>query len=216
VDVKKLVDRVRDLMLSPRETLPLTLAESGEPRDVLIPYVMVLAALGPIAGFLSTGVIGMYIPAQSIFNTTVPAMYVRAPFAALLVSALRFGMGIASWWCLALVYDKLAPGFGGKHDRAGAFKASASTLTPLWLAGALSLFNSVPHLDFLGYVGGVAALAYAVLIGMYAVPLQLSTPEPKAVGHVLASLGITVVATAISYVLVTSLVVWPFFGSFLH
>lgn len=211
LDWKKLVERVRDLLLSPRETLPLTLAESGAPRDVLKPYVLVLAALGPIAGFLSTGVIGMYIPAQSIFNTTIPSMYVRAPVAALLVGALRYGMGIAAWWFLALVLDKLSVSFGGKHDRAGAFKASAATLTPIYLGGALSLFNSVPHLDFLIYVGGVAALAYAVLIGIYAVPLQLSIPEPKAVGHVLASLGITVVATALSYVLVTSLLVWPFF-----
>jgi hypothetical protein len=211
-DFRALALRVRDLLLAPRETLPLTLAEGGTLRDVLIPYVLVLAAIGPIAGFLSMGIIGMYVPATTIFNTTVPSMYVRAPFAALLGGAVRYGLGIGSWWCLSMVYDFLAPKFGGKHDRAGAYKAAAATLTPLWLAGAFHLFNSVPHLDFLTYVAGVAALAYSVLIGMYAVPLQLSVPEPKAVGHTLASLGITVVATWLSYLLVTALIIWPFFA----
>jgi hypothetical protein len=216
VNLKALVDRVRDLMLSPRETLPLTLAESGAPKDVLIPYVLVLAAIGPIFGFLSVGIIGTYIPSTTIFNTTVPSMYVRSPLLGLFGSTIRYALSIGTWYCLAIVYDKLAISFGGRHDRAGAFKAAASTLTPLWLSGVLYLFNSVPHLDFVVYVGTIAALAYAVLIGMYAVPLQLSTPEPKAVGHVLASLGITIVAALLSYVLVSALLLWPFFSAIGH
>jgi hypothetical protein len=211
VDLRALATRVRDLLIAPRETLPLTLAEAGGVRDVLIPYVIVLAAIGPIVGFLSMGIIGMYIPAQSIFNTTIPSMYVRSPILALFGGGIRFGLGIAGWWFLAFVLDFLAPRFGGKHDRAGANKAAAAILTPLFLAGASHLFNSVPHLDFLVYIAYMAALAYGVLIGMYAVPLQLSVPEPKAVGHTLASLGIAVVATWLSYLLVAALLIWPFF-----
>jgi hypothetical protein len=205
--MSNLVARVRQLLLAPRETLPLTLSDPGGLKDVLVPYVVVLAALGPLAGFLSGGLFGQYIPGQTIFNTTVPGMFVRAPVAALILSMVRFGVGVGSWWLLSFVLDRLAPSFGGKLDRAGAFKTAAALLTPVFLAGALSLLNSVPHLEALIYLGGIAALAYSVLIGMYAVPLQLSVPEPKAVGHVLASLAITVAAASLSYALLASMLV---------
>jgi hypothetical protein len=202
---RELVERAKQLLLAPRETLPLTLAESGAAKDVMVPYVVTLAALGPVAGFLSIGLIGQYIPSQTVFNTTVPSMFVRSPVAALLVAIARFGMGLSAWAVLSLLLDRLAPAFGGKRDRAGAFKSAAAMLTPIYLAGALSLLNSAPYLDWLIYVGSIAALAYAVLIGIYAVPLQLSVPEPKATGHTLASLGITVFVTAVLYYVLTAM-----------
>jgi hypothetical protein len=214
MDLRALVERVKQLVLAPRETLPLTLAESGDPKAVLVPMVVVLAALGPVAGFLSQGVVGTYVPPQTIFNTTVPAMYVRAPGIAALIAVLRYALGIGAWWLLAQVLDKLAPMpmFGGKSDLGGAYKTSAAMLTPIWLAGVLGILSSVPYLDALTFLGGIAGLVYAVLIGIYAVPLHLSVPEPKAIGHVLAALGVTVVATALSYVLLTTLLLRPFLG----
>ena len=68
----------------------------------------------------------------------------------------------------------------------------------------------MPHLDALSYVGATLALAYSVLIGMWAVPLLLSVPEPKAVGHMLAAMGITVVAAVAAQWLLTMLIIAPF------
>src|SRR5262245_50580476 len=115
MDLRALAERVKQLVLAPREALPLTLADPAEPRAVLVRMVVVLAGLGPLAGFLSQGVVGTYIPPQVIFNTTIPSMYVRAPGIAALVAILRYALGIGAWWLLAQVLDKLAPMpmFGG-------------------------------------------------------------------------------------------------------
>jgi hypothetical protein len=212
MNLRPLVERVKQLMMAPRETLPLTLADPGSARQVLIPYVVLLAAIGPVAGFLSAGVLGVHVPGRIVFNTTVPAMYVRAPGPAMLAAIVRFLVGVLAWWCLARAFDLLAPLFSGRHDRSGAFKAAAATLTPIWLAGAFSLLNSVPHAEFLAYVAAIFSLAYAVLIAMYAAPLHLSTPEPKAVNHAIAALGVTVAASVASYVLVTWFVVRALIG----
>jgi hypothetical protein len=203
---KALVDRVRRLLLHPQEMLPATLADSGELK-ALLPWVLVLTAIGPVVGFLSTGLIGYYQPSTVIFNTTVPGMFVRMPGLALVGAVLRFAVGVGGFYGYARVLGWLAPTFGGRNDLAGSLKTSAYTLTPIWLAGGLALFNSIPYLGWLVYVGNLAALGYSAFLGMKAVPLHLGTPEPKALGHVLASIGITVVAVAILYWLLTFLLV---------
>jgi hypothetical protein len=210
--VNDLIARVRGLLLKPKEELPKTLADSGELRAVLVPYVLVLAAIGPVAGFLSAGIIGTYIPATTIFNTTIPASFIRAPGTALVGSVLRYGLGVAAWVFFAWILNVLSPSFGGRSDKGGALKAAAAAVTPMWVAGALGLLGSVPFLGSLAMLGGLAALVYGVLIGMWAVPLHLGVPEPKAVGHVLAAMGITAVAVAITYWVLFAILLMVFVG----
>jgi hypothetical protein len=203
--VKGLVERVRALLLEPRHTLPLTLAESGEPRD-LLPFTAGLAALGPIALFLSDGVIGAYHPPTEIFNTTIPGGWLRVPGPAAVEMLISFGLALGAWPCLAAALEILAPKFGGLRDRRGAYKAAAYALTPVWLAGALFLFGSVPYLGILTMVGLTAGVAYSVFLGMIAVPLHLGTPEGKATGHALAGIGITATVVTVVYFVVSAAV----------
>jgi hypothetical protein len=206
MDLKWLVNRVRQLLLHPRKTLPATLAESGG-LTALLPYVLVLAAIGPFVGFLSSGVIGHYRPSTVIFNTTVPGMYVRAPGLALVTGILQFLVGVGAFYFYARVLGWLAPTFGGRDDRGGALKTSAYASTPIWLAGAFSLLNSIPYLGWIAYMANVAGFVYAVVLGTWSVPLHLGTPAPKAVGHVLASMGITVVAITLTYSLLALILI---------
>jgi hypothetical protein len=208
--IKSLVERVRGLLVEPRDVLPATLAESGAIKD-LLRYVIPLAAIGPLVGFLSAGLIGHYQPATNIFNTVIPSAYVRAPGTALVGSILRFAVSIGGWLLFAYVLDWLAPQFGARKDADGARKTAACAVTPIFLAGALGLFNSVPHLDWLIYVGDLAALGYGALIGAWALPLHLSTPEPKAAGHIVAAMGISVAAVTLAYWILAALLVAPFF-----
>ncbi|MFI5288932.1 MAG: hypothetical protein ACHQ17_04745 [Polyangia bacterium] len=208
----ELWERARRLLVDPRAELPRMLAESGDRRAILIPYVVALAAIGPVAGFVSEGVLGTYQPATTLFGTTVPAMYVRAPGVALVVMLLRYVVSVGAWFAFAGVLERLSPHFGGRRDPGGAYKTAAAVATPLWVVGALGLFGSVPHLDVAIWIGGAAALSYGVLIGMWAVPLHLATPEPKAAGHVLSTMSITVIASAAAYWLLHYLLIAPFAG----
>jgi len=199
--------RLRALLTTPRQAV----AESaGAPRGlraVLVPDVLMLAAIGPLAHLISTGLIGRYQPETRVLSTVVPGMWVRAPATAALTALAGYGIALAGFFCYAAALERTATAFGGSADRAGAYRTAALSATPVWVAGALGLCGSLPWVGFLAPLGLIAALVYAVLIGSFAVPLHLRTPEPRAIGQVLAALGLTVAATVILYWMVATLLI---------
>jgi hypothetical protein len=200
-----LIARVRGILLKPKAELPQTIAEPGDFKS-LLPYVVVLLALGALADFVSAGVIGVYMEPQVVFNMKIGGGFARAPVQALVGAALSVGMGVGVWWFYAFILETLAPSFGGRKDPAAAFKVAAYSATPIWVAGLLGIFRSVPYLGWLANIGKLAGLIYAVAIGIWALPILMGTPENKAPGHILAALGITLVATvAVSFVVFTLL-----------
>ena len=206
-----LIARARGILVSPREQLPLLIAESGGLKDLLVPYVLALAAIGPVMGFVSLGLIGHYETGPVIFNSAGPAAYVRLTGVAFVSAIVAFGMNVGAFVLLAEALSRLAPSFGGLRDDAGARKAAQCAVTPVFLAQALTVANSLPHLSSLAHIGLVAGLAYGVVITMWAVPLHLSVPEQKAPGHALAAIGITVVAAVAVTWLLTYLILAPLF-----
>lgn len=196
-----LVARVRGLLLTPKNELPKTIAEAGDVKS-LLPYVVVLLSIGALARFISAGIIGRYVAPQVVFGMKIGGGWFRAPIAALVGAVFAIGLGLGVWWFFAFILNTLAPSFGARKDEAAAYKVAAWTGTPIWIAGALAILGSVPYLDLLAALGQVAALVYAVLIGMWALPLLMGTPENKAPGHVLAAMGITLaVAAVVGFVL---------------
>jgi hypothetical protein len=212
-----LIARVRGILLKPKEELPKTIAEPGDFKS-LLPYVVVLLALGALADFVSAGVIGVYMEPQVVFNMKIGGGFARAPVQALIGAILSVGMGVGVWWFYAFILDTLSPSFGGRKDPAGAFKVAAYSATPIWIAGLLGIFRSVPYLGWLANIGKLAGLIYAVAIGIWALPILMGTPENKAPGHVLAAMGITLVATVAVWFVVFSLLFGMIFavGAGLH
>ncbi len=190
-----LIARVRGLLLEPKNELPKTIAEPGDFKS-LLPYVLVLLSIGALARFISAGIIGAYIAPQVLFGMKVGGGWYRAPVASLVGAVFHVGLGVAVWWFFGFILAALAPSFGARKDEEAALKVAACTATPIWLAGALALFGSVPYLGWVATLGQLAALVYAVLLGMWALPLLMGTPESKAPGHILAAMGITLAATA--------------------
>jgi hypothetical protein len=210
--MRDLVERVRQLLWRPRQSLPLTLAESGSARSVVGSYVVWLAAIGPLALFLSDGLIGAWHAPTTIFNTIIPGGWVRAPRPALVEMLLAWALGIGAWAMLSTAMTLVGPRFGGLSDLPGAHKAAAYTLTPLYVAGAAWLFGSVPYLTWLPGVALVAGVAWAAFLGSLALPLHLGTPDPRAPGHALVSLAITAAGTTLAYYLI-SLAVYAIWSS---
>jgi hypothetical protein len=196
-----LIARVRGLLLEPKQELPKTIAEPGDFKS-LLPYVVVPLSVGALARFISSGIIGVYVAPQVVFGMKIGGGWFRAPIPSLVGAVLHIGFGIGVWWFFAFILGTLAPAFGARKDEQAAYKVAAWTGTPIWVAGALALLGSVPYLGWLATIAMLAALVYAVLVGMWALPLLMGTPEPKAPGHILASMGITLaVAVAAGFVL---------------
>ena len=195
----ELIEKVKALLLAPKAELPKKLAEPAELKAILIPYVAVLAALGPIASFLSTGLIGVYVSGVSIFGMTVPGHFVRQPISALFMSIFSYALSIAAWWFYGFILATLAPSFGGRKDMGAALNVAACSMTPMWVVGALGIFNVMPLLAMLLFwLPAIGALVYAVMIAIWAVPLLLGTPEPKAPGHALAAGAIAFVSAGVA------------------
>ncbi|MDB4969402.1 MAG: hypothetical protein JWN44_5091 [Myxococcales bacterium] len=212
-----LISRVRGILLSPKQELPKTIAEPGDFKS-LLPYVVVLLAVGALADFLSAGVIGVYMQPQVVFGMKIGGGFTRAPVQALIGAVLSVGMGVGVWWFYAFVLDALSGSFGARKDMSGALKVAAYSATPFWIAGVLGILRSVPYLGWLTNIGRLAALVYAVMVGIWALPILMGTPENKAAGHILAALAITVLATVAVWFVVFSLLFGMFFavGAGLH
>ncbi|HZS38766.1 MAG TPA: Yip1 family protein [Polyangia bacterium] len=202
-----LIAKVKALLLTPKAELPKKLAEPGELKAVLIPYVAVLAALGPITAFISSGLIGIYHSGTTIFGMNIPGGFIRTPIRSLFTSILSYAVSIAAWWFYGFLLATLAPSFGGRKDMGGALKVAAYSMTPMWVVGALGLFNTIPLLALLLFwLPAIGAMVYAVMIAIWAVPLLLGTPEDKAVGHALAAGGIAAISVLVVYGLVVGLI----------
>jgi hypothetical protein len=211
-----LIGRVKGLLLSPKSELPQMVADPGELKSVLMPYVAVLAAIGPIVTFLSTGLIGVYHPGTKIFGMEIPGGYVRMPVMALFSGIIGYAVSIGAWWFYSFILGALAPTFGGRKDMSGAFKVAAASATPIWVAGLLGLLRSVPMLGWLSWLAIIGALVYSVLIAIWAVPVLMGTPEDKAPGHALASMGIVVGALVVTLLVVSVILGMLFAAALMH
>jgi hypothetical protein len=210
--LQRMIVRVRGVLLTPKQELPKTIAEAGDFKSML-PYVLVMLSVGALARFVSAGLIGTYVSPQVVFGMKIGGGFFRSPIPSLFSAIVSMGIGVGIWWFLGFILATLGPSFGARKDEAGALKVAAYALTPIWLAGALALFASIPFLAIVNSLGHLAALVYAVLIGMWALPLLMGTPEAKAPGHILAAMGITLVAAVVVLFVVFSLLFGLIFAS---
>jgi len=181
-----IIQRAKDILLKPKETWPVIAAEPATTQSIYVPYVVALAAIGPVAQF-----IGM-----QVFGFTVIGVTYHPPLVGSLVSAiLSYGLALATVFILALVIDALAPSFGGQKDQVQALKVAAYSATAGWIGG---IFGLVPALGLIGALFGLYGL-YLLYLGL---PVLMKVPQDKALGYT-----VVVVITAIVLFLIVGAVV---------
>jgi len=149
-----IVDRARNICLSPTTEWPVIAAEPTTTGTLISGYVVPMAAIGAVAGFLGGSLIGQ----STFFLGTY-----RVPlFTGLVVALFTFCMAIVAVFLVSLVINALAPSFGGQQDSIQALKVAVYSYTPAWIAGALRI---VPLL-------GIFAI-FAALYGLYLLFLGL-------------------------------------------
>ena len=89
-----IVQRAKDILLKPKESWPVIAAEPATTQSIYIPYVLVLAAVGPLAGLIG----------GQLFGITILGVTYHPPLATALVSAIvSYGLSLATVFILALV-----------------------------------------------------------------------------------------------------------------
>jgi len=133
-----LAARAKAIITDPSGTWPKIAAESEEPMQIFMRYVLPLAAIGPVASFIGGQLFG-----YGGFGFTI-----RIGFMAALTSLIVGYVGaLISVWLIAWIANFLSPKFGGKDDFPAAFRLVAYSMTAAWIVGIVGL---VPMLGVLG------------------------------------------------------------------
>ena len=172
-----IVERVKNLAAQPKAEWQAIEAETHTVQDLYTRYVMILAAIPAVCGFIGYSLVGV-----GVFGATY-----RMPLAygvALLAMSYLFSLG---WvYAFAMIIEALAPGFGARKDFAQALKVAAFTPTPVWVAG---VFTIIPSLSIIGTLVSLYSL-YLLFVGL---PVLMKAPEDKAVPYTVVVIIVAIV-----------------------
>lgn len=147
-----LVDRIKNILLAPKDEWPRIAAESATVQSLYVGYIVILAAIGPLAMLVSLGIIGMGFGLGAAVFAYIHSL-----------------VGVA---ILALIADLLAPTFGGTRDYVAAMKLIAYSFTAVWVAQIALL---LPVVGFLVVFVGLVYSFYLFYLGVPVV--KKSTPD---------------------------------------
>ncbi len=165
------VDRVKNILLSPNTEWPLIAAEPATVSGIYTGYVIPVALL-PLIGTLIGAL--LFSHAYGFTIMLVPAL-------------ISYAIGLALLYVIALIADALAPGFDGRRSQIQAMKLVAYSATPQWVAG---FFGFIPGLNVLLALAGFGYGAYLLYLGSQAV---MAVPQPKAAGYTAVTIIIWIV-----------------------
>lgn len=188
-DRAALLQRVLDILMRPRETWLQINAEDGNPGRIYLGYLVFLAAIPAVAGFIGYSLVGV-----GAFGISV-----RVPVVQGLVSmVVGYVLSLAMVYVLALIANMLAPRFQAQQDMGSAFKLVAYASTAGMLGGVFSILPSLAML-------GLLAALYSVYLLYTGIPVLMKAPQEKAVGYT-AALVVCGILAGIVVGLATSLV----------
>src|SRR6476469_6515651 len=111
-----LVDRVKNICLTPNTEWPVIAQEPTSPGELITGYVVPLAAIGAAAGFIGGSLVGRTLP----FVGTI-----RVPILNGLVGAVfTLAMAVIGVYIVSLIINALAPTFGGTQNSNQALKVA--------------------------------------------------------------------------------------------
>lgn len=150
-----LIDRVKNILLTPKTEWPTIAGEAATVQSIFVGYVLILAAIGPVALAIGTGFLGIEF------------------------AILRYLIGLAITLLLALIVDAIAPAFGGEKNFVQSLKLVAYSFTAAWVAGIFML------LPWIGWIVALLALIYSFYTFYLGAPVLKKCTQEKAVGFVI-------------------------------
>lgn len=166
-----LVERVKGILLSPKEEWPKISGETETTQSLYTGYILILAAIGPIALLIRSMAMGLFIE--------------------ILTCLIAYLVALGATYVMALIVDVLAPTFGGEKNFMQSLKLTAYSYTAVWLAGIFHL---------IGYLGGILSLIaaiYTVYTFYLGVPVMKKCPQEKAVAYTIVVVICGIVLAAV-------------------
>ena len=148
-----LIDRVKNILLTPKTEWPVIAGETATVQSLFMGYILILAAIGPLALALRAGIFGIGLG----------------------IAVVSYVVGVAMVYVMAWIIDALAPTFGGEKNFVQSLKLIAYSYTAAWVAG---IFHLLP---LIGGILAFAAAIYSFYTLYLGIPVMKKCPQEKAV-----------------------------------
>ncbi len=174
-----LVARAKGILTNPKQEWAAIDAEPLNTSELLIGYVLPLAAIGPIASVIGWSVFGF----GGFFRLSIGTLIGHA--------IVSFILTIVGVFVVAWVINALAPTFGATQSMPQAIKVAAYSSTAAWIA---AIFNIYPALAILALIGALYSL-YLFFVGL---PMLMKAPPDKAMTYTI----VVIVAVVVIFVII--------------
>ena len=190
-----LVDRAKNILLSPNSEWEVIRSESSTPSELITRYAVILAAIPAVAGFIGYYLIGLSYG----FGTIRLGIGTSLSWA-----ILTFILSLVSVYVLGWIIDALAPSFGSTKDFVSSLKVAVYAYTAAWVAG---IFHIIPSLSFLAAIAGIYSL---VLMYMGLKKVKLA-PDDKLIGYFVVTIIVALVLYFVIGAIIGSIVFRDFY-----
>jgi hypothetical protein len=175
----ELLDRAKNILLTPRTEWPVIAGEAATVQSLYVGYILILAAIGPIALAVRSGIAGIGVG----------------------MAVIVYAIGLVMTYVMAWIVDALAPTFGGEKNFIAALKLTAYSYTAAWVAG---IFHLLP---FIGGPLALIAAIYSLYTFYLGAPTLKKCPQEKAAAYTIVVVIVGIVAGFVLFKLLFSLII---------
>ena len=166
-----IIERVKNILLTPKTEWEVINGETATPQSLLIGYVLPLAIVAA-AGSLLKGL---------LFAGTFGLKYF------ILTAVIAFIASVISYYITVIIVDMLAPSFASEKNMGKSAQLVAYSGTPSYVGALLSFIPIV------GWLIALAAWAYGVYLMYLGIGPLKKTPEDKKVVYMIVAFLIMIV-----------------------
>jgi len=191
MDFGKTIARAKAILATPRTEWPIAAAEPASVGGLYTTYIVWIAALPAIAGFIK----------HSLIGTGFLGVVVRTPIAAGIAGmVLQYVLSLVVAYIVALIINVLAGTFNGQKDMVQALKTVAYSWTAAWVAGIAVI------IPWIGWLIALAGAIYGIYLLYLGLPFTMKCPPEKAGGYTALTVIIAIVLSWIVGLIVAGVI----------
>lgn len=195
MDFNKIFSRVQAVLMTPKAQWPVIAEEPATEKDLYLNYIMILAALPPVFGFIKNSLIGHTV---YVLGTTV---HIQTPIGrGIGAMVLGWILALIGVYIVAWIISALASSFEGQPSRLQALKTVAYAYTASWIAGIAII------IPFIGWLIMIAGGIYSIYLLYLGLPHTMKCPPEKAVWYTVVTIVCAVVVSIIIGLIVVGVV----------
>jgi hypothetical protein len=187
---------VPGLIFKPKQEWQKISQETNEIPSLLFGYVLLLALIGPVAGYYGTTTSGWQIGTRDAVKLTPESALTISIFYYLAMVVTVIGLGLmVRWMCKT---------YGGNTTLNRSMALSAYVSTPIFLVGIVELYPVL----WVNLIIGLFALAHSVYLLYSGVPILMNISEDK--GFLMSSALLALGMVALVTLLALTALLWGF------